>query len=157
MGGQAEPAKARRALVTKVIAGVRADWERPSAARGVIAWVMVRGLWASVIFLIGSGCLGTTTVPTRPPPAVRESFASTFPRSAVLRSWPSAEREVDGFDVSAFAIARDGKVTDAQDFGSNVPDLEVRACVVHAFRELEFRPPTGGIVTVVYPITLMPE
>lgn len=53
-------------------------------------------------------------------------------------------------------IGPDGKVTSAEDFGSNMPDLEVRACVVEAFKALSFPKPEGGIVTVIYPIMLAP-
>jgi hypothetical protein len=56
-----------------------------------------------------------------------------------------------------FVIEPDGTVSDARDFGSNLPDLEARACVVRAFTDLKFKPPSGGVVTVVYPIMLMPN
>jgi hypothetical protein len=60
-----------------------------------------------------------------------------------------------GIITVRFVIGRDGKVSNAVDFGSNIPDLDVRACAIRAFSSLEFRPPVGGIVTVVYPIMLM--
>jgi hypothetical protein len=59
--------------------------------------------------------------------------------------------------IVRFVIGLDGKVTSAQDFGSNMPDLQVRECVVQSFRELAFPNPEAGAVTVVYPIILAPS
>jgi hypothetical protein len=55
-----------------------------------------------------------------------------------------------------FVIAPDGKVSDAQDSDSNMPDSEVVACVLRAFKTLEFTPSPGGSLTVVYPLALTP-
>jgi hypothetical protein len=55
-----------------------------------------------------------------------------------------------------FVISREGKVSQAKDDGSDIPDSEVRDCVIDAFTKLEFPAPEGGIVTVVYPIMLAP-
>lgn len=55
-----------------------------------------------------------------------------------------------------FVIALDGHVSDVADAGSDLPDPMVRDCVLNAFTTLTFPPPTGGVVTVVYPISLAP-
>jgi hypothetical protein len=56
-----------------------------------------------------------------------------------------------------FVIGSDGKVTSAEDYGSNILDLEVRECAFRIFRSLAFDPPQSGSVVVVYPIVLMPD
>jgi hypothetical protein len=55
-----------------------------------------------------------------------------------------------------FVIGRDGKVQNAIDAGSSLPDVAVRDCVVKKFEGLVFPQPEGGIVTVIYPIMLAP-
>ena len=55
-----------------------------------------------------------------------------------------------------FVIGRDGAVCSAQDAASELPDPSVVACIVRGFRALQFPPPTGGVVTVVYPIIFNP-
>ncbi len=55
-----------------------------------------------------------------------------------------------------FVIRRDGKVAWAVNEGSDLPDRQVVGCVVTQFAGLAFPPPTGGIVTVVYPIHFSP-
>ena len=70
-----------------------------------------------------------------------------------LRSNPSLEGRV----AVSFLIGRDGTVTAAQDTsGSDLPDPDVRACVVRSFGTLEFPEPKGGLVTVIYPFTFTP-
>jgi hypothetical protein len=56
-----------------------------------------------------------------------------------------------------FVISREGLVSLARDEGSDLPDAQVRDCVINAFTKLEFPKPEGGIVTVVYPILLAPD
>jgi hypothetical protein len=59
--------------------------------------------------------------------------------------------------VSArFVIELDGTVSHAANGGSDLTDPEVINCVISQFFKLEFPPPDGGIVTVVYPIMLSP-
>lgn len=55
-----------------------------------------------------------------------------------------------------FVINRNGDVSTAQDAGSCIADMSVVACVVHAFGNLSFPEPIGGIVTATYPIKLEP-
>jgi hypothetical protein len=55
-----------------------------------------------------------------------------------------------------FVIGRDGGVSIAQDDGSELPDANVVACVVRSFQSLSFPAPSGGTVTVLYPLVLAP-
>jgi hypothetical protein len=70
-----------------------------------------------------------------------------------------------------FTVSRDGKVSEASDADSGapdpiawgsgpnaapLPDPEVSACVVAAFRKLSFPRPQGGTFSVTYPIELGP-
>jgi hypothetical protein len=70
-----------------------------------------------------------------------------------LRAQPSLSGRVE----VKFVIGRDGVVVTAADAGSDLPDSDVRACVVRAFAGLSFPEPEGGIVTVVYPLLFTPE
>jgi hypothetical protein len=55
-----------------------------------------------------------------------------------------------------FVIGLGGAVELAKDGGSGMPDTDVIDCVVRSFSKLEFPPPEGGKVTVVYPIQFSP-
>jgi len=55
--------------------------------------------------------------------------------------------------ATKFVIARDGTVSASDDAGSDLADADVTSCVRRAFGDLEFPAPTGGVVTVTYPIT----
>jgi hypothetical protein len=58
---------------------------------------------------------------------------------------------LEGRVAVRFLIRRDGSVAMAEDTaGSDLPDEDVRACVVHAFTALSF-PEPGGVVSVTYP------
>jgi hypothetical protein len=103
--------------------------------------------------------IGATTVSGRLPPeviqrVVREHFT-------VLRKCYEVglgrDPNLTGRVVVRFVIGRDGKVSAVKDGGSDIPDAQVRECVLGAFSALEFPAPEGGIVTVVYPILLAPE
>jgi hypothetical protein len=59
--------------------------------------------------------------------------------------------------VTRFAIDRQGIVTTAQDGGSSLANANVVACVVRSFYSLTFPEHEGGLVTVVYPLSLQPE
>ncbi|MCU0680776.1 MAG: AgmX/PglI C-terminal domain-containing protein [Polyangiaceae bacterium] len=56
-----------------------------------------------------------------------------------------------------FVISRDGSVASVANGGSDLPDSAVVSCVVRSFGGLSFPQPEGGIVTVVYPLTLSPS
>lgn len=55
-----------------------------------------------------------------------------------------------------FVIDESGATTKAEDFGSDLPDPEVVACIVRNYSKLSFPPPEGGSVTIVYPIHFSP-
>ena len=57
---------------------------------------------------------------------------------------------------TTISIARDGKVTQAQSAGSDLPDAGVVACITRAFYGLSFPENDTGVVTVSYPISLTP-
>jgi hypothetical protein len=56
-----------------------------------------------------------------------------------------------------FVIGRDGAVTHVGDAGSDLPDPNVVRCVTNAFYDIGFPKPEGGVVTVVYPISLQAD
>jgi hypothetical protein len=64
--------------------------------------------------------------------------------------------ELTGRVTVRFVISREGLVVSAKDGGSDLPDIQVRDCVINSFLKLQFPKPDGGIVTVVYPILLAP-
>ncbi|WP_394836776.1 AgmX/PglI C-terminal domain-containing protein [Pendulispora rubella] len=69
-----------------------------------------------------------------------------------LRNNPS----LNGHVRVKFVIDRGGAVSMAQDSGSDLPDENVRSCVVKSFYSLAFPTPEGGTVRVVYPIMFNP-
>lgn len=52
-----------------------------------------------------------------------------------------------------FTIDTTGKVSEANDAGSNMPDPEVVECVLGVFAQLEFRAGASSATEVTYPIT----
>lgn len=58
--------------------------------------------------------------------------------------------------TARFVIGRDGGVTSAVNGGSDLPDSAVVSCVISAFYGITFPSPDGGIVTVSYPLMLVP-
>jgi hypothetical protein len=58
--------------------------------------------------------------------------------------------------IVRFVILESGKVSRVENKGSDLPDAEVVNCVMRKFIEISFPQPTGGDVTVVYPIMLAP-
>jgi hypothetical protein len=55
-----------------------------------------------------------------------------------------------------FVIDAQGNVTSPVDDGSTLPDPAVVACFVKGFSTMVFPAPAGGVVTVLYPVTLQP-
>ncbi|HEX6765870.1 MAG TPA: AgmX/PglI C-terminal domain-containing protein [Polyangiaceae bacterium] len=58
--------------------------------------------------------------------------------------------------TARFVIGRDGAVSNVTNGGGDLPDSTVTSCVMSAFYGLSFPAPDGGIVTVTYPIMLVP-
>lgn len=67
------------------------------------------------------------------------------------------DSKLTGKVIARFVNTRDGTVGEVSDGGSDLPDTQVRDCVLENFGKLEFPKPEGEIVTVVYPILLAPE
>jgi len=65
-----------------------------------------------------------------------------------LRNNPSLQGRVS----VRFVIDRDGRVSNASNGDSDLPNASVVECVVRAYYDLSFPKPDGGIVSVVYPI-----
>ncbi len=72
---------------------------------------------------------------------------------SALRTNPSLEGRV----AVQFVIDRSGQVSIAQDGDSDLPDANVRTCIVRSFYNLSFPAPQGGTVTVTYPMVLTPS
>ncbi len=68
-----------------------------------------------------------------------------------------ANPNLQGRVTVRFLIDRTGAVAVASDSGSDIPDENVRRCVVSSFAALSFPPPDSGVVTVVYPIVFSPQ
>jgi hypothetical protein len=69
-----------------------------------------------------------------------------------LRNNPNLQGRV----AVRFVIGRDGAVSNVSNGGSDMPDAGVVSCVVRSFYGLSFPEPSGGIVTVTYPIMFAP-
>ncbi len=68
----------------------------------------------------------------------------------------SRNPSLEGRVAVRFVIDRTGAVSTAVDSGSDLPDEQVKACVVRSFYNLSFPQPSGGSVTVSYPIYFSP-
>jgi len=102
--------------------------------------------------------MGATAVNGRLPPEViqrivRQNFgALRLCYEDGLRKNPTLSGRIS----IKFVIDREGKVSTAQDCGSELPDSAVVRCVVDKIAPLKFPQPEGGIVTVVMPIVFDP-
>jgi len=67
-----------------------------------------------------------------------------------------ANPNLTGRVTARFVIGRDGAVTNVSNGGGDLPDSGVTSCVISAFYGLSFPSPDNGIVTVTYPIMLVP-
>ncbi|MEJ7729571.1 MAG: AgmX/PglI C-terminal domain-containing protein [Polyangiaceae bacterium] len=103
---------------------------------------------------------GSAARPTRgrlDPAVIQATVRSSFPR------FRSCYEEALGRDPSArgrvamrFVIAVDGHVSSAKVQENTMTDARVAECLIPWFAALEFPPPQGGIVTVVYPLQFSP-
>ncbi|MDI1451577.1 AgmX/PglI C-terminal domain-containing protein [Polyangium sp. 6x1] len=102
--------------------------------------------------------MGSTSVSGRMPPEVIQRIVrQNFGRFRLcyengLRSNP----DLTGRVVARFVIGRDGAVASVANGGSDLPNADVVACVLRAFRGLAFPQPEGGVVTVNYPVIFSP-
>jgi hypothetical protein len=84
---------------------------------------------------------------------VRQNFGKfRFCYEAGLRDNPTLSGRV----ATQFVIDRNGAVSVARDGGSDLPNQQVVQCIVRSFQSLSFPEPSGGMVTVTYPIMLAP-
>jgi hypothetical protein len=101
---------------------------------------------------------GATSVNGRlPPEVIQRIVRQNFGRFRLcyengLRNRPTLQGRV----TVRFVIDGSGAVPMTADAGSDLPDQGVVQCVVRAFGVLSFPAPSGGMVTVVYPITFTP-
>lgn len=102
--------------------------------------------------------MGATQVSGRlPPETIQRIVRQNFGRFRLcyengLRNNPNLQGRVS----VRFVIGRDGAVSNVSNGGSAMPDTGVVSCVVRSFYGLSFPRPTGGTVTVVYPIMFAP-
>ncbi len=92
-----------------------------------------------------------------PPEVIQRIVRQTFGRFRLcyetgLRNNPNLQGRV----TVRFVIDGTGNVSSAANGGSDLPDSSVVACVVQAFKGLQFPQPEGGIVTVTFPIQFAP-
>jgi len=94
-----------------------------------------------------------------PPAVIQRTIRNAFaPIRECYQQGLARDRDLRGKVVIRFVIGRDGKVMRAElTKDSTLPDAKASACVVDAFKTLEFPKPEGGVVSVVYPITFEPE
>ena len=90
-----------------------------------------------------------------PPEVVSRIVRQNFGRFRLcyengLRSNPT----IGGTVKVKFVIGRDGAVSTASDAQSDMNDAEVVSCVVRSFQNLSFPQPEGGVVTVMFPVTM---
>lgn len=64
--------------------------------------------------------------------------------------------KLEGRVTVRFVIQGDGSVSDSTNGGSDLPSDEVVQCVIQGFLGIRFPAPSGGSVTVQYPIMLQP-
>jgi hypothetical protein len=64
--------------------------------------------------------------------------------------------QLTGLVKVRFVISPDGAIHDVSNVGTDLVDDAVVTCILEVFRSLRFPPPSGGDVTVQYPIMLQP-
>jgi hypothetical protein len=108
---------------------------------------------------VGRFCDSTMVVGSLPAEAVQRVIHLNRARfRACYAAGVSRNPALAGRVVVEFSIRRSGEVGDAAvDDASTLPDGEVRACLVDAFRHLSFPQPEGGVVSVAYPMSFTPE
>jgi beta-lactamase regulating signal transducer with metallopeptidase domain len=91
------------------------------------------------------------------PEAIQEVVRQNFGYFRVCyQNALKAQPNLRGRVTVAFTIDQDGSVLEPTDHGSDLPDPAVVQCVVRSFGYLSVPPPSGGQVTVIYPIQFDP-
>jgi TonB family protein len=94
----------------------------------------------------------------RPPESVAATVHSNY--SELRRCYEAAlfrRAGVTGVVVVRFKIAPDGRVVDARDVNSTLPDPVAVQCVVAMFRRFQFAPGGDEPESVVYPVVFEPK
>ena len=101
---------------------------------------------------------GVTTVSGHlPPEVIQRIVRQNYGRfRQCYESGLRANPNLTGRVSARFVIGRDGAVTNVSNGGGDLPDSSVTSCVLSAFYGLSFPSPDNGIVTVTYPIFLVP-
>lgn len=102
--------------------------------------------------------MGAISVSGRlPPESIQRIVRMNFGRFRMCYERGLAQNpNLAGRVVMRFVIERDGSVGTVNDAGSTLANERAIECIRAAFYQLTFPEPEGGIVTVVYPITLSP-
>lgn len=92
-----------------------------------------------------------------PPEVIQQTIRKQYSMlrecyEAALARNPRAMGKIE----ARFVIDLDGQVRDVHITSNSLPDCAAVACMHRAFERIEFPPPAGGIVTVVYPILFQP-
>lgn len=103
--------------------------------------------------------LADTTINGRiPPDVIQRVVRQNWGRfRACYETGLRANPNLQGRVAARFVVGRDGAVSNVGDGGSDLPDANVTSCVLRAFGGISFPPPSGGIVTVSYPIVFSPQ
>jgi hypothetical protein len=92
-----------------------------------------------------------------PPEVIQQVVRANFdPMRDCYEAGLKRNNGLQGRVAVKFVIDREGRVTCAEDFQSDMPDRQIIRCIVAEYRKLRFPKPEGGVVTVVYPIIFSP-
>jgi beta-lactamase regulating signal transducer with metallopeptidase domain len=143
-------------------------WPRPVQAGLVGAGVLIFVACSSV-GPAGPGSAGSASASSSlpavehengrlPPDVIQAEVRANFGRfRACYEEGAARDPKLRGTVEVAFTIEEDGTVHDAADHNSTMPDRAVVDCVVRAFDSTTYPRPSGGQVTVIYPVQFDPE
>jgi hypothetical protein len=93
-----------------------------------------------------------------PPEVIQRIVRQNFERiRSCYEAGLARDPKLTGRVTVRFVISTEGTVTSASAENSDLPDEQVRDCVVEQFKQMSFPKPERGKVIVVYPIVLAPE
>jgi hypothetical protein len=91
------------------------------------------------------------------PQVIRELVHAQFGKFKACYEHGLAKQPTLAGEVTVrFDVGADGKVSALTILENQLTDCAVAECVVDAFAGIEFPPPGGGVVSVIYPISLQP-
>jgi len=102
--------------------------------------------------------MGATSVSGRiPPEIIQRVVRQNFGRfRACYQDALVGDPQLEGRVAVRFTIQRSGKVANV-DVGGDIAEAEMQRCLRRAFAALTFPQPSGGIITVSYPLIFVPE